>query len=160
MRVITGREAVAVNAEEKSVKVKDTATGAEETFTYDKLVIATGASPAVPPVKGMGLSGVFIMRTPEDAVSVRAYVDANSMKKAVVVGAGFIGLEVAENLKQKGVTVTVIDFASQILPSQTGIHKVNHHAPTSSRATISKNLRLTTLSFFYIISCNFYKNKR
>lgn len=117
VNVMTGKEAVAVNAEEKSVKVKDVATGAEETLTYDKLVISTGASPAVPPVKGMELPGVFTMRTPEDAVSVRAYVDANGIKKAVVVGAGFIGLEVAENLKQKGVTVTVIDFASQVLPN-------------------------------------------
>ncbi len=117
VNVVTGKEAVAVNAGEKSVKVKDVTTGAEEILTYDKLVIATGASPAVPPVKGMELPGVFTMRTPEDAVSVRAYVDANGVKKAVVVGAGFIGLEVAENLKQKGVTVTVIDFASQILPN-------------------------------------------
>ena len=54
VNVMTGKEAVAVNAEEKSVKVKDVATGAEETLTYDKLVISTGASPAVPPVKEIG----------------------------------------------------------------------------------------------------------
>lgn len=116
VEVYTGKEAVAVNAQEKTVRVKDVTTGAEESFDYDKLVIATGASPAVPPVAGMDKQGVFTIRTPEDAVGVRAYVGENGVKKAVVVGAGFIGLEMAENLQQKGVSVTVIDFAPQILP--------------------------------------------
>ena len=57
------------------------------------------------------------MRTPDDATNIRTYVEENQVKKAVVIGAGFIGLEVAENLKAKGVQVTVIDFASQILPN-------------------------------------------
>lgn len=117
VEVYTGKEAVAVNAQEKTVRVKDVTTGAEESFDYDKLVIATGASPAVPPVAGMDKQGVFTIRTPEDAVGVRAYVGENGVKKAVVVGAGFIGLEMAENLQQKGVSVTVIDFAPQILPN-------------------------------------------
>ncbi len=117
VEVYTGKEAVAVNAQEKTVRVKDVTTGAEESFDYDKLVIATGASPAVPPVAGMDKQGVFTIRTPEDAVGVCAYVGENGVKKAVVVGAGFIGLEMAENLQQKGVSVTVIDFAPQILPN-------------------------------------------
>ena len=117
VEVYTGKEAVAVNAQEKTVRVKDVTTGAEESFDYDKLVIATGASPAVPPVAGMDKQGVFTIWTPEDAVGVRAYVGENGVKKAVVVGAGIIGLEMAENLQQKGVSVTVIDFAPQILPN-------------------------------------------
>ncbi len=117
VRVLTGKEATGLCAEEKYVRVRDTASGQEEDFSYDKLVISVGASPAAPPVKGMDLEGVFTIRTPEDAVNVRAYADENDVKAAVVVGAGFIGLEMAENLKQKGIAVTVIDFASQILPN-------------------------------------------
>ena len=115
--VLTGKEAIRLDAASKSVAVKDVATGEEEMLGYDKLVISVGASPAVPPVKGMGLSGVFTMRTPDDAIRVRDYVQDNGVKKAVVVGAGFIGLEMAENLQQQGLAVTVIDFASQILPN-------------------------------------------
>lgn len=117
VEVLTEKEAIGIDAKAKSVKVKDVKNGEEEVFHYDKLVIATGASPAVPPVKGMELEGVFTIRTPQDAIGVRAYVDENGVKKAVVVGAGFIGLEMAENLQQKGVSVTVIDFAPQIMPN-------------------------------------------
>ncbi len=117
VEVLTGKEATGLNAEEKSVQVKDVATGQEETYRYDRLVIATGASPVIPPVSGMELEGVFTIRTPQDAIGVRAYAEENGVKKAVVVGAGFIGLEMAENLQQKGVSVTVIDFAPQILPN-------------------------------------------
>ena len=115
--VLTQKEAISLNTQEKSITTRDTETKVEETFFYDKLVIATGASPAVLPVKGIELSGVFTMRTPQDAIGVRSYVEEQNIKKAVVVGAGFIGLEMAENLQQKGVAVTVIDFASQILPN-------------------------------------------
>ena len=115
--VLTEKEATALNPGEKTVQVKDLKTGETESYVYDKLVIATGASPAVPPLPGIDLPGVFTMRTPDDAISLRAYVEEKSVKKAVVVGAGFIGLEIAENLQQKGVTVTVVDFASQILPN-------------------------------------------
>jgi len=117
VKVLTGKEAVHLDAGSRSVTVKDVATGEEEEFTYDKLVIAVGASPAVPPVKGTELAGVFTMRTPEDAIQVRDYVRENGVKKAVVVGAGFIGLEMAENLQRQGLSVTVIDFAPQILPN-------------------------------------------
>ena len=117
VEVLTEKEAVAVDPQGKTVAVKDLKTGASETYTYDKLVISTGASPAVPPIKGVSLPGVFSMRTPEDAIRVRDFVENRGVRKAVVVGAGFIGLEVAENLQKKGVTVTVIDFASQLLPN-------------------------------------------
>ncbi len=117
VEVFTQKEAVALDAQAKSVRVRDAATGQEETYGYDKLVIATGASPSVPPVTGTGLAGMFTIRTPEDAIGVRDYVEKHAVKKAVVVGAGFIGLEMAENLQQKGVSVTVIDFAPQILPN-------------------------------------------
>ena len=117
VEVRTGKEAVALDAQKKEVTVKDVLTGNTEVCSYDKLVIAVGASPAELPVEGSGLPGVFKMRTPDDAEDIRTYAEANQVKKAVVIGAGFIGLEAAENLKARGVGVTVIDFAPQILPN-------------------------------------------
>lgn len=117
VEVRTGKEAVALDAEKKEVTVKDVVTGEEEACPYDKLVIAVGASPSVLPVEGKNLSGVFTMRTPDDAEGIRIYAEKNDVKKAVVIGGGFIGLEAAENLKARGINVTVIDFASQILPN-------------------------------------------
>lgn len=117
VEVKTGKEAISLDAEKKAVTVKDTETGEEEVCSYDKLVLAVGASPAVLPISGTEQQGVFKMRTPDDAIAIRSYVEEKNVKKAVVIGAGFIGLEAAENLKAKGVQVTVIDFAPQILPN-------------------------------------------
>lgn len=114
--VLTGREAIALHAEEKYVAAKNLSSGNEEIYPYDELIIATGASAALPPVDGIGTNGVFKMRTPDDAVAIRSFCEENSVKKAVIIGAGFIGLEIAENLSEKGIKVTVIDFAPQIMP--------------------------------------------
>ena len=109
--VHTGFEAVSVDPEAKTVSFAN-----GETVGYDNLVIATGAEPVVPPVEGVTLPGVFKVRTPEDAITARQYIEENSVKKAVVVGGGFIGLEVAENLMEKGIAVTVLDMAPQLMP--------------------------------------------
>ena len=94
----------------------DLATGTETVYPYDKLVIATGASPVKPPIAGVELGNVFFMRTPQDAEDLRALVDSGSVKKAVVVGAGYIGLEIAENLAARGVKPFVLDMAPHVLP--------------------------------------------
>lgn len=110
--VKTDMEAVAVDPAAKTVTFKN-----GEVVSYDKLVIATGAVPFVPNVAGADLPGVFTMRTPDDAIGLRAYVDENKCRSAVVVGGGFIGLEIAENLLAKGLKVTVVDMASQVMPN-------------------------------------------
>ncbi|MDO4276383.1 MAG: FAD-dependent oxidoreductase [Eubacteriales bacterium] len=113
--VETGVEAVSLDRAGKKVKAKVLKTGEVKEYTYDKLVIATGASPIVPPVPGTDLENVFCMRTPEDAVRLRQAVESGNIKRAVVAGAGFIGLEVAENLHAQGVKTTVFDMAPQVL---------------------------------------------
>ena len=117
VQVFPGQEAVALDAAAKTVTLRDTDTGAEHTEGYDDLILAVGAEPFVPPVPGKDLPGVFTIRTPDDAIALRAYVDENACRRAVVVGGGFIGLEVAENLAAKGLSVTVADMADQLMPN-------------------------------------------
>ena len=117
VEVVTGQEAVALNAGTKTVTLCSTATGAEQTEGYDKLILAVGAEPFVPPVPGTTLPGVFTMRTPDDAIAARAWAEQNNCRRAVVVGGGFIGLEVAENLMARGLSVTVVDMAAQLMPN-------------------------------------------
>ena len=115
VEVVTGCEVTGVDSAAKTVTaVKD---GETLTEGYDKLILAVGAVPFVPAMAGKDLPGVFCMRTPDDAVGLRDYIQANGCRQAAVVGAGFIGLEIAENLKAQGLSVTVIDAAPQIMPN-------------------------------------------
>ena len=114
-QVVTGCEVTGVDFAAKTVTGVRGDASFEE--SYDRLVIATGAVPVVPPVEGTDLQGVFCVRTPDDAIGLREYVKEGGCRSAVVVGAGFIGLEVAENLHAQGLQVTVLDAADQIMPA-------------------------------------------
>lgn len=115
-QVLTGREAVRLEPETRTVFARNLETGLEESYSYDELILATGADAVRLPVEGMEKPGVFTMRRPDDAVSIRRYLDEHSVKKAIVAGGGMIGLEAAENLRRKGVQVTVLEMAGQVLP--------------------------------------------
>jgi NADPH-dependent 2,4-dienoyl-CoA reductase/sulfur reductase-like enzyme/rhodanese-related sulfurtransferase len=114
--VRTGHEVLAVRPAERRVRVRERATGREYDETYDALVLSTGAAPRIPPVPGTDLPGVRVLRTVPDADALRAMLDGGA-RRAVLVGAGFIGLEVAEALRHRGLDVTVIELASQVLPA-------------------------------------------
>ena len=96
--VLTEMEATAVDREAKTVKARSLQDGQEKEFSYDKLVIATGASPIHPNLPGMDLKNIFYMRTPEDAFALRDAIKEIPAKRAVVVGGGSLGLAVADNL--------------------------------------------------------------
>lgn len=115
VEVRTLREATHVDPAAKKVTVKNLENGQEEVYEYDKLIVATGASAVKPPIAGVNLGGVFPMRAPDDAVTMRDYLQAYGVKKAVVIGGGFIGLELAENLFDRGVSVTVVELANQLM---------------------------------------------
>lgn len=117
VKVLTKREAIKLDPVKKSVCARNLLTGEEEDYTYDNLILAVGASAIVPNVPGIDLKGVFQMRTPQDAYDLRKYIETENIKRAVVAGGGFIGLEIAENLQAKGISVTVIDMASQVMPN-------------------------------------------
>lgn len=114
-KVITGMEVTKVDRAKKTVTAVNEA-GEESIREYDRLVIASGASPIKPPLPGLDLPQVFFMRTPDDAVELRRTVEAGGMKRAVVVGGGFIGLEIAENLTAMGIRCNVLDMAPHVLP--------------------------------------------
>lgn len=114
--VLTETEVTKVDPVEKTVDALDLNTQETLKFEYDKLVIASGAEAIKPPVEGADLENVFFMRTPDDADALRSKVEAGDIKRAVVVGGGYIGLEVAENLSSQGVRTTVVDMARHILP--------------------------------------------
>ncbi|MBF8276734.1 MAG: nox [Candidatus Brocadiaceae bacterium] len=114
--VLTLHRATAINARLKQVVVKNLKTGQDLTFSYDKLIIATGALPIVPPLPGISLDNIFTLRTVADAVQIKSLVDSGKVKNAVVAGSGFIGLEMAENLSLRGVKVVLVELLGQILP--------------------------------------------
>jgi NADPH-dependent 2,4-dienoyl-CoA reductase/sulfur reductase-like enzyme/rhodanese-related sulfurtransferase len=116
VEVLTEVEVTKVYPDKKEVEALDLKTNRTSTYKYDKLVIATGADPIKPPIDGIGLKGVYFMRTPEDAIKLRNAIETREIKRAVVAGGGFIGLEIAENLAAQGIRVSVMDMADQILP--------------------------------------------
>lgn len=119
--VRTGHEVTAVDTEARTVTVRDLATGRTFVDTYDELVLATGVRAIVPPVPGAGSTGVFSVRTPTDARAIRAWIEdgesrGRPVEHAVVVGGGYIGLEMTEQLTARGLAVTVVEAAEHTMP--------------------------------------------
>jgi NADPH-dependent 2,4-dienoyl-CoA reductase/sulfur reductase-like enzyme/rhodanese-related sulfurtransferase len=105
----------AIDRAAKKVRVHDLASGREYEETYDKLILAPGAAPLRPPIPGLDLPGIFTLRNLQDADRMKERVD-QGIKQAVVVGAGFIGLELVENFVKRGIATTVIELQDQVLP--------------------------------------------
>ncbi len=109
-------EVVKINPSEKSVVVKNVETNEEYTEIYDKLILSPGAEAFIPPIKGIeSTKNMFTLKTVPDTLAVYDYIKENNARKAVVIGAGFIGVETAENLIERGLDVTLIDLAEQIM---------------------------------------------
>lgn len=115
-QTLTRTEAIAIDRDAKRVKIRDLESGREEDLLYDKLVLATGGRPFKPPIPGLDLKNVWFMTHPDDAASLVTEIERQGLKKAVLVGAGFIGLEVAEALINRGLEVTMVEMANQIMP--------------------------------------------
>lgn len=107
-------EVTAIDAEAKQVTVH-TADGKEYVESYDKLLLSPGASPVVPPLEGIDSKGIFTLRNVSDTDRIKAYMAEHKVKRAVIVGGGFIGLEMAENLKHAGAQVAVVEMANQVM---------------------------------------------
>ena len=103
-----------IDVNNKTVEIQDK-TGKQETLQYDSLILATGASPFIPPIKGREKQGVYVLRTIEDGKKIDQAID-NGAKTAVVMGAGLIGLETAVAFQERGLRTTVVELLPQILP--------------------------------------------
>ena len=114
--VRVNNEAISINRDNKKVKVRDLQKMQEYELDYDYLILATGSQPIVPPFQGLDSVPYFTVWTIPDAVKIRDIVDKNTIKHAVVVGGGFIGLEMAENLVEKGVKVKIVEMLDQVMP--------------------------------------------
>lgn len=112
----TEHEVIEINREAREVCVKDLATGQISLHSYDALVLSPGATAIRPPLPGIDLPGIFVVRTIPDTCQIRAWIDQKSAKSAVVVGGGFIGLEMAENLIHRGLSVTIVEMLDQVMP--------------------------------------------
>jgi NADPH-dependent 2,4-dienoyl-CoA reductase/sulfur reductase-like enzyme/peroxiredoxin family protein/rhodanese-related sulfurtransferase/TusA-related sulfurtransferase len=108
-------EAVAINVAEKTVTVKNLVSGEKYEEPYDKLVLSPGAEPVRPPLPGINMEGIFTMRNVPDTDRIMNYISQKNPRHAVVVGAGFIGLEMAENLHNRGIRVTIVEMAEQVM---------------------------------------------
>lgn len=114
--VLILHEVLSINPDKKILEIKNLSSGEVFIDNYDKLVIATGASAYVPPIKGADRKHVFSLRNIGDMNKIKAYISKNSTKSAVIVGSGFIGLEVCENLKKLGIDVTIVETLQQVTP--------------------------------------------
>ena len=108
-------EVTEIHPEKKTVSVKNLKTGEEFEESYDKLILSLGAKPTQPRFFGADLDKVFTLRTVEDTLRIKNYINENHPKSAVLVGGGFIGLELAENLRELGMDVTVVEYAKQLM---------------------------------------------
>ena len=108
-------EVISINREKKTVIIKDLNKNSEYELSYDYLILSPGAEPIKPPFPGMDEVPIFTMRTIPDAVAIRKHIEENEVKHATIVGGGFIGLEIAENLREQGVKVKIIEMLDQVM---------------------------------------------
>ncbi len=114
--VMTRHNVEAIDHETKTATIRHLDSGETFTDTYDTLVLATGASSIIPPLTGVDLENVFPVRNIRNAEAIRRYVEAQAPKRAVIVGGGFIGLEMAEQLTYRGIEVTLVERLTQVMP--------------------------------------------
>ncbi|WP_291237293.1 FAD-dependent oxidoreductase, partial [Frisingicoccus sp.] len=108
-------EVTAIHPNQKTISVKNLETGEEFEESYDKLILSPGAKPTQPRLPGVGIENVFTLRTVEDTFHIKEYINKNQPKSAVLAGGGFIGLELAENLKELGMDVTIVQRPKQLM---------------------------------------------
>ena len=109
------QEVTAIHPKDKTVEVKNLGTGQTYTESYDKLILSPGAEPLRPGIEGINSKKIFTLRNVPDTDTIKNYVDQNKPRHAVVVGGGFIGLEMAENLYDLGINIAVVEMANQVM---------------------------------------------
>ncbi len=108
-------EAVSIDREKRQLAVRNLATNEEYQESYDKLILSPGAEPLRPPIGGDGSSRIFTLRNIPDTLRIKNFITANKPKTAVVMGGGYIGVEMAENLREAGLEVTIVEMANHLI---------------------------------------------
>lgn len=111
----TQSEVVTISRDQKCVEIRDLKTGKSYTETYDKLILSPGASPIKPNIEGIESDRVFTLRNIPDTYRIKNYIDQQKPRSALVVGGGYIGVEMAENLRMAGLEVTIVEFADHVI---------------------------------------------
>ncbi len=114
--VRTNQEVIAIDRSKKEVSVKKTDSGEVYTESYDKLIMAPGAEPVRPPLEGIDNPKIFTLRNVDDTDRIKTFIDTAKPKHAVVIGGGFIGLEMTENLYRQGIRVHLVEMSKQVMP--------------------------------------------
>ena len=109
-------EVTGIDSEKKQINVKNLSTGKTYTESYDKLILSPGAEPVRPPIPGIDSDRIFTLRNVPDTDLINDFIDKHKPKRAVIVGAGYIGLEMAENLRRRGMLVAIVEMVDQVLP--------------------------------------------
>lgn len=124
----TEQEVIRIQPDRREVLVRRLGSGEEYAESYDKLVLSPGADPLVPPIEGIRGRGIFTLRNVPDTDAIKAYIDSHRPRRAVVVGGGFIGLEMAENLHHRDIRVEVVEMADQVMaPLDFSMASIVHH---------------------------------
>lgn len=117
IKVRTHSNVTAIDRNRREIEIEDLRTSTKYRKKYDALVLAPGAIPIRPPLPGIDLPGIYSLRTIPDSRSMRNWITQNQAKRAVIVGGGFVGLEMAENLVRRGISVTIIEMQSHVMPT-------------------------------------------
>jgi len=149
MEVRTNSEVLSINRIDKTVTVLNKKSGEEYTENYDKLILSPGAEPVKPPLPGINSKGIFTLRSVPDTDRIKAYIEEKKIKHAVVVGAGFIGLEMAENLHYLGVKVTIVEMAEQVMTP----------LDYSMATLVHQHLKTKNVEFYLNTAVNSFKQK-
>ncbi|MHC4166773.1 MAG: FAD-dependent oxidoreductase [Planctomycetota bacterium] len=116
VQVRVRNEVTQIDPAKKQIRVKDLSSGHTYVETYDKLILSPGAEPTRPPIPGIDSDGIFTLRNVRDTDAINNFIEDRKPMRAIIVGAGYIGLEMAENLRRRGVSVAVIEMADQVMP--------------------------------------------
>jgi NADPH-dependent 2,4-dienoyl-CoA reductase/sulfur reductase-like enzyme len=114
--VRTRHDALAIDTTKRIVRVRDLTAERDYELPYDRVVLATGASAVRPPLPGIDLPGVFVLRELTDGAAVKRWLAENVVRRAVIIGAGYIGMEMAEALRTRGLEVVVLEKLGQVVP--------------------------------------------
>ena len=117
IQVRTGSNVTAIDRVQKKIEVENLRTTAKYRVSYDVLVLAPGAAPIRPPLPGIDLPGIYSLRTIPDSRQIRQWIAERNVKRAIIVGGGAIGLEMAENLASRGISVAIIEMLNHVMPT-------------------------------------------